>query len=80
MRRMETIKTLGTKLSALRQKWMRGWPKNHHDPRWWRFKADEVLATRYKTQIEILKRNEKDRPLRVSETEAAAQMIFGEET
>lgn len=76
---MDTVETLETKLSALRQKWMRGWPKSHHDPRWWRFKADEVLATRYKTQIAVLKRGDTKRPLNLTETEAAAQLVFGEE-
>jgi hypothetical protein len=33
-----------------------------------RLKADEVLATRYKTQIAILERDEKHRPLNLSET------------
>lgn len=77
---MDTIQSLEIKLQALREKWKKSWPKNHHDPRWWKFKADEVLATRYKTQIAIIKRDEKNRPLDLSETEAVAQLIFGKET
>jgi hypothetical protein len=79
MEYMETIDSLEAKLTILRQKW-RSWPKSHHDPRWWRFKCDETLALRYKTQIAILKRDEKNRPLNPSETEAVAQMIFGKDT
>lgn len=75
----ETIESLEAKLATLRQKW-RSWPKSHHDPRWWAFKCDETLATRYKSQIEILRRDQKHRPLNLSETEAVAQLIFGKDT
>jgi len=76
---MNTVVELELELSALRAKWKK-WPRSWLDPHYADFRVDKVKAERIKTQIAILKRNDQDRPLNVSETEAVAQMIFGEET